>query len=65
MARRQPAAADRGRGRRSRGLGWLVTDTGAAYHHGYTGTSLYLCPALGRYAVLLTNAVYHGFSGSR
>ncbi|PBC72203.1 CubicO group peptidase (beta-lactamase class C family) [Streptomyces sp. TLI_235] len=50
---------------RSRGLGWLLADTGAAYHHGYTGTSLYLSPGRGRYAVLLTNAVYHGFSGSR
>ncbi|WP_405013618.1 serine hydrolase domain-containing protein [Kitasatospora sp. NBC_01539] len=50
---------------RSRGLAWLVTDTGVAYHHGYTGTSLFLSPATGRYVVLLTNAVYHGFSSSR
>lgn len=50
---------------RSRGLAWLVTGTGVAYHHGYTGTSLFLAPESGRYVVLLTNAVYHGFSGSR
>jgi CubicO group peptidase (beta-lactamase class C family) len=50
---------------RSRGLCWIVTDAGVAYHHGYTGTSLYLSPATGRYLVLLTNAVYHGFSASR
>ncbi|WP_431683891.1 serine hydrolase domain-containing protein [Kitasatospora sp. KL5] len=50
---------------RTRGLGWLLTEAGAAYHHGYTGTSLFFSPGTGRYAVLLTNAVYHGFSGSR
>ncbi|MFD9126266.1 serine hydrolase domain-containing protein [Kitasatospora sp. NPDC059571] len=50
---------------RSRGLAWILTDGGVAYHHGYTGTSLYLAPAAGRYLVLLTNAVYHGFSAAR
>ncbi|GAA1162051.1 CubicO group peptidase (beta-lactamase class C family) [Kitasatospora gansuensis] len=43
-----------------RGLAWIVTDDGnALYHHGFTGTSLYLAPATGRYLALCTNAVYH------
>ncbi|MGW4381625.1 serine hydrolase, partial [Kitasatospora sp. NPDC004531] len=49
-----------------RGLAWLVTDDGAAaYHHGYTGTSLFLAPPTGRYVVLCTNAVYHGWDRAR
>ncbi|GAA2741233.1 serine hydrolase domain-containing protein [Kitasatospora cinereorecta] len=49
-----------------RGLAWIVTADGrAAYHHGYTGTSLYLSPATGRYIVLCTNAVYHGWDRAR
>ncbi|WP_354639975.1 serine hydrolase domain-containing protein [Kitasatospora camelliae] len=49
-----------------RGLAWLGTGDGRAlYHHGYTGTSLYLSPATGRYLVLLTNAVYHGWDRAR
>lgn len=43
-----------------RGLGWLLTASGLAYHHGFTGTSLYLHPDTGRYLVLLTNAIAHG-----
>ncbi|MCX5078922.1 beta-lactamase family protein [Streptomyces sp. NBC_00424] len=43
-----------------RGLSWIVAPGNVAYHHGFTGTSLYLAPATGRYLVLLTNAVYHG-----
>ena len=27
-------------------------------HHGFTGTSLFICPTQGRYGVLLTNKVY-------
>lgn len=44
----------------SRGLGWLVRDDGLVYHHGFTGTSLYLHPPTGRYMVLLTNAIAYG-----
>ncbi|MBB4934106.1 CubicO group peptidase (beta-lactamase class C family) [Lipingzhangella halophila] len=44
----------------SRGLAWLVTDDGLVYHNGYTGTSLVLHPATGRYVGLLTNAVHFG-----
>ncbi|MFG2622990.1 serine hydrolase domain-containing protein [Streptomyces sp. NPDC048507] len=43
-----------------RGLSWIVAPGGVAYHHGFTGTSLYLNPAAGRYLAILTNAVYHG-----
>ncbi|MYQ45535.1 serine hydrolase [Streptomyces sp. SID4985] len=44
-----------------RGLSWILADGGrVAYHHGFTGTSLYLSPDTGRYLVLCTNAVYHG-----
>ncbi|MEV7214228.1 serine hydrolase domain-containing protein [Kitasatospora cineracea] len=43
-----------------RGLAWIVAAEGrAAYHHGFTGTSLYLSPATGRYLAICTNAVYH------
>lgn len=43
-----------------RGLAWILTGGGqAAHHHGFTGTSLYLAPATGRYLVICTNAVYH------
>ncbi|MFI9783816.1 serine hydrolase domain-containing protein [Kitasatospora sp. NPDC051984] len=49
-----------------RGLAWLVTaDESVAYHHGFTGTSLFLAPHTGRYVVLCTNAVYHGFDRNR
>lgn len=44
----------------SRGLAWLVRDDGLVYHHGFTGTSLYLDPARGRYLVVLTNAIAYG-----
>ncbi|KUP98285.1 serine hydrolase domain-containing protein [Thermobifida cellulosilytica] len=44
----------------SRGLAWKVTDDGLVYHHGYTGTSLFLHPATRRYVGLLTNAVHYG-----
>ena len=54
-----------------RGLGWtargdgydILTDAwgpGAVSHTGFTGTSLALDPATGRWAVLLTNAVHYG-----
>ncbi|MFJ6212526.1 serine hydrolase domain-containing protein [Streptomyces sp. NPDC092296] len=43
-----------------RGLAWVLADEGrVAYHHGFTGTSLYLHPATGRYLAICTNAVYH------
>lgn len=43
-----------------RGLGWILAAEGrVAYHHGFTGTSLYLAPVTGRYLVICTNAVYH------
>ncbi|MFC8721440.1 serine hydrolase domain-containing protein [Kitasatospora sp. NPDC057198] len=49
-----------------RGLAWIVTaDDSVAYHHGFTGTSLYLAPRTGRYVVLCTNAVYHGWDRTR
>ena len=38
----------------SRALGWDTRD-GAALHTGYTGTSLWIDPARGTWAVLLTN----------
>ncbi|GAB3439177.1 serine hydrolase domain-containing protein [Streptomonospora sediminis] len=44
----------------SRGLAWLITDSGLVYHHGYTGVSLFLHPATGRYVGVLTNAVHYG-----
>lgn len=44
-----------------RGLSWILAAGGrVAYHHGFTGTSLYLAPDTGRYLVICTNAVYHG-----
>ena len=43
-----------------RGLAWILADDGrVAYHHGFTGTSLYLAPSTGRYLAICTNAVYH------
>ncbi|MDH6132730.1 CubicO group peptidase (beta-lactamase class C family) [Kitasatospora sp. MAA4] len=43
-----------------RGLAWILADEGrVAYHHGFTGTSLYLHPPTGRYLAICTNAVYH------
>ncbi|MFD7902967.1 hypothetical protein ACFV4G_12050 [Kitasatospora sp. NPDC059747] len=43
-----------------RGLAWILADDGRiAYHHGFTGTSLYLTPHTGRYLAICTNAVYH------
>jgi len=43
-----------------RGLAWILADEArVAYHHGFTGTSLYLHPATGRYLAICTNAVYH------
>lgn len=44
----------------SRGLAWLVSDDGLVYHHGFTGTSLYLDPGAGRYLLVLTNAIAGG-----
>ncbi|MDA2809619.1 serine hydrolase [Nocardiopsis sp. RSe5-2] len=43
-----------------RGLAWLIRDGGVVYHHGFTGTSLFLHPDTGRYLVLLTNAIAFG-----
>ncbi|WP_406512537.1 beta-lactamase family protein [Streptomyces sp. NBC_00161] len=44
-----------------RGLGWILAAGGTvAYHHGFTGTSLHLAPATGRYVVITTNAVHNG-----
>ncbi|RKS05878.1 CubicO group peptidase (beta-lactamase class C family) [Nocardiopsis sp. Huas11] len=43
-----------------RGLGWLITQEGVVYHNGFTGTSLFLHPASGRYVGVLTNAVHYG-----
>ena len=47
-----------------RGLGWMLTDGGVAYHDGFTGPSLYLRPhptgSGGRFLALGTNAVYAG-----
>lgn len=42
-----------------RGLAWvLVPEKDVAYHHGFTGTSLYLSPSTGRFMVVLSNAVF-------
>jgi CubicO group peptidase (beta-lactamase class C family) len=50
----------------ARGLGWIIAAGGmVAYHHGFTGTSLYLAPATGRYLVIATNAVYNGPARTR
>ncbi|GAA2643958.1 serine hydrolase domain-containing protein [Streptomyces spororaveus] len=44
-----------------RGLSWILAAGGrVAYHHGFTGTSLYLAPDTGRYLVICTNAIYGG-----
>ncbi|ROQ96563.1 CubicO group peptidase (beta-lactamase class C family) [Streptomyces sp. 2132.2] len=44
-----------------RGLCWILGAGGTvAYHHGFTGTSLHLAPATGRYVVIVTNAVHNG-----
>ena len=44
-----------------RGLAWVLAAGGkVAGHHGFTGTSLYLSPAEGRYIVICTNAIYCG-----
>ncbi|MDK9499669.1 serine hydrolase [Streptomyces katrae] len=43
-----------------RGLSWICAPGNVAYHHGFTGTSLYLAPTAGRYLAICTNAVYHG-----
>ncbi|MEU3022182.1 serine hydrolase domain-containing protein [Nocardiopsis alba] len=43
-----------------RGLAWLISKEGLVYHHGFTGTSLYLHPGSGRYLVVLTNAIAYG-----
>lgn len=49
-----------------RGLSWVLAAGGqVAYHHGFTGTSLYLAPDTGRYLVICTNAVYHGSARTR
>ncbi|MEV4555770.1 serine hydrolase domain-containing protein [Kitasatospora sp. NPDC049285] len=49
-----------------RGLAWLVTENDAVtYHHGFTGTSLFLAPHSRRYVVLCSNAVYHGWDRTR
>jgi CubicO group peptidase (beta-lactamase class C family) len=45
----------------SRGLAWILAPGGqVAYHHGFTGTSIYLNPRHGRYIIICTNAIYHG-----
>ncbi|MEU6311502.1 serine hydrolase domain-containing protein [Streptomyces sp. NPDC047014] len=50
----------------ARGLGWILAAGGTvAYHHGFTGTSLYLAPATGRYLVIATNAIYNGPARTR
>lgn len=49
-----------------RGLSWILAADGhVAYHHGFTGTSLYLAPDAGRYLVICANAVYHGAARTR
>ncbi|MFJ2034005.1 serine hydrolase domain-containing protein [Streptosporangium sp. NPDC087985] len=49
-----------------RGLSWILAAGGrVAYHHGFTGTSLYLAPDAGRYLVICTNAVYYGNARTR
>jgi CubicO group peptidase (beta-lactamase class C family) len=48
-----------------RGLSWILAPGGVAFHHGYTGTSLYLAPDTGRYLVICTNAVYNGTARTR
>ncbi|MEV5985721.1 serine hydrolase domain-containing protein [Streptomyces sp. NPDC052051] len=49
-----------------RGLSWILAADGhVMYHHGFTGTSLYLAPESGRYLLILTNAVYNGQARTR
>ncbi|MCK8680160.1 serine hydrolase domain-containing protein [Streptomyces lichenis] len=49
-----------------RGLAWVTAHGGhTAYHHGFTGTSLYLAPAAGRYLVITTNAIHNGPARTR
>lgn len=49
-----------------RGLGWITAHAGqVAYHHGFTGTSLYLSPATGRYIAICTNAIHNGPARTR
>lgn len=49
-----------------RGLSWILAAGGrVAYHHGFTGTSLYIAPDTGRYLAICTNAVYHGNARTR
>ncbi|MFF5858623.1 serine hydrolase [Streptomyces sp. NPDC012751] len=44
-----------------RGLSWILAAAGrVAYHHGFTGASLYLSPETSRYLVICTNAGYGG-----
>lgn len=51
---------------RIRGLAWITAHDGrVAYHHGFTGTSLFLTPGTGRYIAVCTNAVYHGHDHNR
>ncbi len=54
-------ARGEGQGESRRALGWLVSSEGGSTtygHTGFTGTSLWLDPAAGRFAVLLTNRVH-------
>ncbi|MFE9852783.1 serine hydrolase domain-containing protein [Streptomyces sp. NPDC005576] len=49
-----------------RGLSWILATGGrVAYHHGFTGTSLFLAPETGRYLVICTNAIYDGNARTR
>ncbi|MFF5209330.1 serine hydrolase domain-containing protein [Streptosporangium sp. NPDC000396] len=49
-----------------RGLSWILAAGGrVAYHHGFTGTSLYLAPEAGRYLAICTNSVYYGNARTR
>ncbi|MEU0110696.1 serine hydrolase domain-containing protein [Streptomyces sp. NPDC006251] len=49
-----------------RGLSWILAAGGRiAYHHGFTGSSLYLAPDTGRYLAICTNAIYHGNARTR
>ncbi|BAU83358.1 peptidase S12 family protein [Streptomyces laurentii] len=48
-----------------RGLAWILAPGQIAYHHGFTGTSLYLAPETGRYIAICTNAVYNGNARTR
>jgi CubicO group peptidase (beta-lactamase class C family) len=40
-----------------RGLGWAIASYGIAYHHGFTGSSMWIDPQSKRYFALLTNAL--------